>query len=190
MQKVIFYIIIVFGLVISGCVSKAENKPSDQTSSTPVVTPASTQVTQSIDQNKIKEMENKINSMQNQIDELQTRVNRVDLLTPSKNKLIPQVPFKIKVTFSQMQSPEVWIFKENNEVTVVSGSSNSEIASYKLYPNNNTIQIYSKKYDFYGLVLYDDYVTAVYENGWIAWVKKYDIIPPKFNPETQKYELR
>ncbi len=45
-----------------------------------------------------------------------------------------------------------------------------------------------KRYDYYGIVLYDDYATAIYENGWFAWGKKYKIIQ-RYNPVTQKYEI-
>jgi hypothetical protein len=46
--------------------------------------------------------------------------------------------------------------------------------------NNEVIVDYGTQYAEY----------ASYENGWISWVKGYKIIPPKYNPETQKYELK
>jgi len=188
MKTVLFLIIIVFGLVLSGCVNKTENKPTDQASPTSAVTPASTQVIKSIDQNKINEMENKINSMQNQIDELQTRINRVDLLKPSNNKLIPNVPFNIEVKYAEDQAPTIYSFKENG-VVEIKYPGDFDTAHYQLFRDNNTIKIKSSKYDYYGLVLYDNYISAIYDNGWIGWVHEYEIIPPKFNSQTQKYEL-
>ncbi|VVB92583.1 Uncharacterised protein [uncultured archaeon] len=190
---IIIRIIIILGVFItgiffSGCVSNSPEKPLEQVSPTGIASSTSNQVPQSIDQNKVNELEAKINSMQTQMDEMQTRINRLDLLKPSTKSLIPQVPFRIEVKWAEWQIPLVYTFKEN-EVEIKDSYGEMEIASYKLYRNNNTIKINSKKYDYYGIVLYDDYATAIYENGWMSWVKKYTIIPPKFNTETQKYEL-
>ncbi len=132
-------------------------------------------------------MEYKINSLQRQIDELQTRINRVDLLKPSNKDLIPQIPFRLEVKWAEWQTPLVYTFKENE--VEIADSGYTDIASYKIFRNNNTIKISSKKYDYFGIVLYDEYATAIHENGWIVWAKKYKIFPPKYNPETQKYEL-
>ena len=133
-------------------------------------------------------MENKINSMQQQINDLQASLDRVGLPKPSNKNLIPRVPFRVEVKDSEWQTPTEWTFKENGELEIKYAVW-TDIAEYKLFTNNNTIKIKSKKYDYYGLVLYDDYATAIYENGWIAWAKEYRVIPPKLNPETQRYEL-
>ncbi len=126
--------------------------------------------------------------MQQQINGLQAKMDRLGIPQSSSKNLIPQIPFRIEVKFGEMQTPTVWTFKENGEVEIRE-AGNEEFGTYKLDPGNNTIKLSSKKYDFYGLVLYDDYVTAVYENGWIVWAKKYQIFPPKYNTVTQKYEL-
>lgn len=145
------------------------------------------QISESVEENKIMELETKIDSLQQQINELQTRINRVDLLKDSDKNLIPRVPFKIEVYDAEWQAPFTYLFKENG--VEMRGGGYVDSARYELFPNNNTIIIKSKTYDYYGLVLYDDYVTAIYENGWIGWVNKYKIIPPKYNSEIQKYEL-
>lgn len=145
------------------------------------------QISESVEENKIMDLETKIDSMQQQINELQTRINRVDLLKDSDKNLIPRVPFKIEVYNAEWQAPLTYLFKESG--MEIRGSGYVDTASYELSPNNNTIIIKSKTYDYYGLVLYDDYVTTIYENGWIGGVYTYRITPPKYNSEIQKYEL-
>lgn len=158
---------IFIGMIVlfSGCVSNQEtNKPYVQVSPTPID-----------GQDKIIELENKINSMQQQINDLQTRIDRVDLLKPSNESLIPEVPFRIRVDLGRMESSLTYTFKELGEVEIIQGED-SEIARYELFPETNTINIYSKKFEILGLVLYDEYITGIYENGWIAWVYRYQII--------------
>ncbi len=181
--------IIVIGIVLSGCVGKSTNSQDKQSSPESEVSPSSTQASQNVDQNKINELENKINIMQKQIDDLQTRLDRVGLPKPSNKELIPTVPFRIEIYFAEWDVPLTYTFKEGNEVDIRSSYGGTSMGQYKLDRENNTIKLSSKKDDFYGLVLYDDYATAIYENGWIGWAKKYKVTPPKFNSETQKYEL-
>ena len=83
----------------------------------------------------------------------------------------------------------IYSFKEGGSVEL-KWPGDFETAHYQLFPDNNTIKIISSKYDYFGLVLYDDYVSSIYDNGWIGWVYKYKIIPPIFNSVTQKYELK
>ncbi len=184
-------LIIISVIIFSGCISNSPNQPAEQVSPTYVAptstTPPLTQTSQPVDQNKINELQNKIDSMQQQINELQASLNNVGFLKPSKKKLIPNLPFRVEVKFGEMQTPTAWTFKENGQLEIRDGDL--EYGTYKLFPNNNTIKLTSKKYDFYGLVLYDDYATAIYDNGWIAWVQKYQIFPPTYNPLTQQYEL-
>jgi len=192
-SKIFILIVIVTGIFFLGCINNSANKLAEQVSPTPTASPTSTalpkaEISQSVEQNKIKELEDKINSMQQQIIDLQTRIDRIGLPKPSNKSLIPRIPFRIEVKFGEMQTPTSWTFKVNGEVEI-RGAAEREFGTYQLFLNNNTIKINSKKYDFYGLVLYDDYVTAIYENGWIAWVTKYQIFPPKYNPLTQNYEL-
>ncbi len=196
-NSVIFSLIIfiVAAIFLSGCVSKSADKPAEQALPSPTDSPKSSvglqapsENSQSSDENKIKELESKVNSMQQQINGLQEKLDRLGLPQPSSKSLIPKTPFRIEVKYAEMQTPIVWTFKENSEVEI-RDAGYTEIASYKLDPNNNTIKLSSKKYDFYGLVLYDDYATAIYENGWIVWARKYQIFPPKYNTVTQKYEL-
>jgi TolA-binding protein len=194
MKNALLVIVLILGIFFSGCVSntvKEQVSPtatlSPQISSTE--SPTSTQISQSSEQNKINELESKINSMQQQINDLQTSVNRVDLLKPSNNKLIPEIPFKIEVYWGEMQSPQTYTFKNDIDVIIGDGYGNYDYATYTLFRNNNTIKINSKKYQFYGLSLYDDYIASTYKNGWIGWVTNYKIFPPKYNPLTQKYEL-
>ncbi|MCZ7383963.1 MAG: hypothetical protein O8C67_09030 [Candidatus Methanoperedens sp.] len=186
--KIIITAIVIIGIFFSGCISNSTNKPTEP--QTPVVspTPVSSQNTQSMEQTKINELENKINSMQQQINDLQTRIIRVDLLKPSEKELIPQLPFKVEIYDAEWQTPLTYIFKENGMAELGNGND-IEYATYKLFRNNNTIKLNSPKYKFYGLVFYDDYAASIYENGWIGWVYKYKLFPPKYNPETQKYEL-
>lgn len=192
-RVILLVLAVTAGVLFSGCVNKSTNSEVEKVSATPtssptpVATPVSTEISQ-FEQNKIIELENKINSMQQQINDLQAIIDRLGLPKHSDKNLIPRVPFRIEIKFGEWQSPTVWTFKETGELTI-SELGTEEYGTYKLYPNNNTIKMNSKKYDFYGLVLYDDYATAVYENGWIVWAKKYHIIPPTYNPLTQKYEL-
>lgn len=152
-----------FMIIFSGCVSDPEQNGQ-------VV-----QVT-SDHQDKIDELETRINSMQQDIIELQTRMDRVDLLEPSDNNLIPPVPFKIRVYLGKMVSPITYTFNENGEVEITQDDE-FERARYRLLPETNTIEINSNIRDYSGLVLYDEYITGVYDNGWIAWVYPYQIIP-------------
>ncbi len=179
--------IIVMGLVLSGCVDKSPKNVDEKALPEPVVSSTPAQVSQNVDLNKINELENKINSMQQQVNDLQASMDRVGLPKKSNKSLIPRIPFRIEVKEAEWQSPTVWTFKENE--LEIKYTDWTDIASYKIYTNNNTIKINSKKYNYYGLVLYDDYATAIYENGWIAWAKEYKLFPPKLNPETQRYEL-
>jgi outer membrane murein-binding lipoprotein Lpp len=188
-KKIIFVaIIIVIGMFLSGCVDKFSNSLDKQSSPESEVSQASTEALQNVDQNKINELENKINSMQAQIDDLQLKMDRVGVPKSSNKNLIPRVPFRIEVKDAEWQPPTVWTFKENNELEI-RYTDWTDLAEYNIFTNNNTIKIKSKKYDYYGLILYDDYVTGIYKNGWIAWVKEYRVIPPKYNSETQMYEL-
>ena len=165
--------------LFSGCLDNQEmNQPTEQISE---------QISESVEENKIMELETKIYSLQQQINELQTRINKVDLLNDSEKKLIPRVPFKIEVYSTEWQAPLTYLFKENG--MEIRGGGFVDTAHYELFSNNNTIIISSKTYDYYGLVLYDDYVATIYENGWIGGVHKYRIIPPKYNSQSQKYEL-
>lgn len=179
-------ITVIVGLItlFSGCVDNQEL--IGQTS--PISSGESTQVSKSVEENKIVELETEIDSLQKQINELQTRIDRVDLLKPSEKSLIPNVPFKIEVYFAEWQPPMIYWFKENG--LEIDNAGHKAVVQYELFPNNNTIKISSKKYSYYGLVLYDDYVTSIYENGWIEWVHKYKIIQPKYNSITQKYEFK
>lgn len=192
-HKLIFLIIALSSIVLSGCMEKSVDKAviEQNVSSKEVISPSLTQtsqLSQSIDQDKIIKLENEIYSMQQQINDMQMQLERAHLLNPSTNTLIPNVPFRIEVYRGEWQVPLTMTFKEGNQMEF-RDEYGTEIGQYKLFANNNTIKISSKKYDYYGYVLYDDYITAVYENGWISWVLKYKIIPPKFNSLTQKYEL-
>jgi hypothetical protein len=191
LKKIIIFtaMFIVIGIFLSGCVSKSANNIDEKGSLEAEVLPASTQVSQNVDQNKINEMENKINSMQQQINDLQASLDRVGLPKPSDKKLIPIVPFRIEIYFAEWDVPLTYTFKEGNEVDIRGSYGGTTMGQYKLFRENNTIKLSSKKDDFYGIVLYDDYATAIYENGWIGWAKEYKVIPPRLNPETQRYEL-
>ena len=181
--------VIVVGLFLSGCVDKSPNNVDEKGSPESVVSPTPAQVSQNVDLNKINELENKINSMQQQINDLKASLDRVGLPKPSDKKLIPIVPFKIEIYFAEWDTPLSYTFKEGNEVYISDSYGGTTMGQYKLFRENNTIKLSSKKDDFYGIVLYDDYATAIYENGWISWAKEYEVFPPKLNPETQRYEL-
>jgi hypothetical protein len=99
---------------------------------------------------------------------------------------IPHIPFRIEVKFADWQPAILYRFKENGFVGI---DSDLDAATYKIFSNNNTIVIESQKYNYYGLVIYDDYVASIYKSGWHNWVAKYTLFPPRYNPETQKYEL-
>jgi len=181
--------IIVIGIFLSGCVSKSPTNVDEKGSPESAVSPALTQVSQNADLNKINEMENKVNSMQQQINDLQSSLDRVGLPKPSDKKLIPIVPFRIEIYFAEWDIPLTYTFKEGNEVDIRDSYGGTTMGQYKLFRENNTIKLSSKKDDFYGLVLYDNYATAIYKNGWIGWAKEYKVFPPRLNPETQRYEL-
>jgi hypothetical protein len=188
MKKIIIILLITIGLFISGCLNesapKAVSNDVEPQVTSKTVTPTSTQ---SEDQSiQFEEMKNRLNKLEEKITILEEKVNSVGILTPSKKQLIPQVPFRLEAKYADWQPPIVWKFKENGFVDM---GSDLDAATYKLYRNNNTIVIESKAYDYYGLVIYDEYVTAIYKNGWPDWVYKYTLFPPRFNPETQKYEL-
>lgn len=201
MKKVLFVIFLMLIISFSGCVTNTtEQVPptvvvSPQTSPTPTVSPVPTKIPQSAEQNKINELENKMNELENKIKSLQQQTNdlqiiikRLGLPKPSNRSLIPTPSFRLEVTFAEMQGATSWIFKDTGQVAIREPGTETVYTSYTSFPNNNTIQIRpTGKYDIYGLVLYDDYITAIYENGWIAWVKKYRI-SQKYNPLTQKYE--
>lgn len=180
-------LITVLAVLSSGCTG--DQDIAEQGSVEPVVSlePAVSPPISQVEQDKLAELETKIDSMQQQINELETRIDRVDLLEPSEKKLIPPVPFKIEVYFTDWQTPLVYLFKESE--LEIRDRTSVEFASYRLHPDNNTIEVISKKYNYYGLVLYDDYITAIYDNGWIQWVHRYKLIPPKFNTVKQRYEL-
>ncbi|HEY9246480.1 MAG TPA: hypothetical protein VIO11_06500 [Candidatus Methanoperedens sp.] len=187
---------IMASLFFSGCISSSEEKQTEQTpkiaSTTSTISSTmpspTTEISQSDEQNKIKELEDKINSMQVQITDMQTRLDRIGLPKPSTKSLIPpQLPFKIEFQWSEMQVPLQYVFKES-EVEIIDSYGDKDTASFIMDRKNNTIKINSKKYDYYGIVLYDDFATAIYENGWIAWGKKYKITQ-KYNPVTQRFEI-
>jgi len=188
MKKIIIIFLITIGLFVSGCLNettpKAISNDVEPQVTSKAVTPTSTP---SEDQSiQFEEMKNRLNKLEENISILQEKVNSVGILTPSKKQLIPQVPFKLEAKVADWQPPIIWKFKENGFVDM---DSDLDAATYKLYRNNNTILIESKAYDYYGLVIYDDYVAAIFENGWPGWVRKYTLFPPRLNPETQKYEL-
>lgn len=190
--KLFILIGIITSLIFSGCIDNSEKKQTEQLSEiaspTNTVSSSATEIPQSVEQNKIKELEDKINSMQIQITDLQTRLDRIGLPKPSNKSLIPsQLPFKIEFQWGEWQVPLQYIFKES-EVEIIDTSGEKETGSFTIDRKNNTIKISSKKYDFYGIVLYDNYATAIYENGWIAWGKKYKITQ-RYNSETQRYEI-
>ncbi len=186
--RIFIMVVILTGILFSGCVTNSTTKLSEEVSPTPTGIPTTTSNNNELYLKKINELEAKINSQQQQINELQSRINRVDLLKPSNKSLIPQVPFRIEIYTSEWQTPMTYIFKEGGQAELRGGDYN-EIAQYNLFTNNNTIKITSKKYDYYGLILYDDYASSIYDNGWIGWVHKYKVFPPKYNPITQQYEL-
>jgi hypothetical protein len=187
-MKRIIIILIIIGLFISGCLNQStpktiinEVEPQVTSKSTiPTSTPIEDQSIQ------FEEMKNRLNRLEENFSILQEKVNSVGILTPSKKQLIPQVPFRLEAKGADWQPATIWKFKENGFVDM---GSDLDAATYKLYRNNNTIVIESKAYSYYGLVIYDDYVAAIFENGWPDWVHKYTLIPPRYNTETQKYEL-
>jgi len=188
MNKIYIILFIATGLFISGCLSENTSKPAiDEVKpqETPgIIMPAPTTTEdQSI---KIQDLQNRLNKLEENVSALQEKVNSVGILTPSRKQLIPQLPFKIEVKFVDWQPPIMYKFKENGFVDI---DSDLDAATYKIFKNNNTIVIESQKYNYYGLVIYDDYVTSIYKSGWPNWVAKYTIIAPRYNPETQKYEL-
>ena len=167
MLKSKLIILIFVGLIIlfSGCITNQEENKENISPTSPT----------SIDEgDKINELENEIITMQQQINELQTRVDRVDLMKPSNNNLIPEVPFKIRIDFGKMDFPLYYQFNKNGEVELTQGDY-FDRARYELYPENNTIIINSLKYDYFDLVLYDEYVIGKYDNGLHAWAYKYKI---------------
>lgn len=166
MLKPKLIILIFVGLIVllSGCITNQEANEENMK-----ISPTSTD-----EGDKINELENEIITMQQQINELQARVDRVDFLKPSDKNLIPEVPFKIRIDFGKMESPLYYQFNENGEVELTQGDY-FDRARYQLFPENNTIVITSQKYDFFDLVLYDEYIIGKYENGLHAWAYKYKI---------------
>lgn len=185
-------IMLTMSLIISGCIANSEidqtNQSSEIASPTDVESPTITKIPQSIEQNEIKELENKINSMQMQITDLQTRLDRIGLPTPSNKSLIPsELPFAIEIRWAEFDVPMRYTF-EGSQVEIRDSYGDTYIAAYNMDYINNTIEIRSKQYDYYGIVLYDDYITGIYENGWIGFAKQYKIVQ-RYNTFTRKYEV-
>ena len=175
----ILMLVLGFAILFSGCIDEPNaDIPIEQNSLT----------TASNESIQVSKLENKIDSMQQQLDDLQNRIDRVDLLKPSEKQLIPRLPFKVEIYTANWQTPLTYTFRENGLVELGNGND-IEYATYKLFRNNNTIKFSSPKYEFYGLIFYDNYAASIYENGWIGWVYNYKIIPPKYNSIRQMYEL-
>jgi len=194
MNKIFIVFLTTILLFISGCTGVNVAEPKNEvvkTQETPQATSNTLTPTSTSDQSiKFDEMQKKLDRLEENISILQEKVNSVGILTPSRKQLIPNIPFKIVVKFADWQTPLIYTFKENGFVDIAdAGYTDSDAATYKLYKNNNTITIESQKYNYYGLVIYDDYVASIYKNGWPNWVAKYTLMAPRFNPETQKYEL-
>jgi hypothetical protein len=186
MKKIMIIFLIIMGLFISGCLNestpKTINNDVEPQVNSKIVTPASAPIEdQSI---QFEEMKNRLNKLEENISILEEKVNSIGILTPSKKQLIPEIPFRIEVKYADWQPPIVYVFKDGGEVTI-----DNELAAYELFRNNNTIRINSPKYNYYGLVIYDDYIASIYKNGWPGWVAKYTLFPPTFNSQHQKYEL-
>ena len=178
-KSIIFMLVLGLAVLFSGCIDEANADIS---------TEQNTLTTASNESIQVSKLENKIDSMQQQIDDLQNRIDRVDLLKPSEKQLIPRLPFKVEIYRAEWQTPLTYIFKENGLAELGNGND-KEYATYKLFRNNNTIKFSSPKYEFYGLIFYDNYAASIYENGWMGWVYKYKIFPPKYNSIRQMYEL-
>lgn len=177
----IFILVIGLAIFFSGCIDEADaDIPIEKNA------PITTSQNESI---QVLKLENEIDSMQQQIDDLQNRIDRVDLLKPSEKQLIPRIPFRLEIYGAEWDTPLTYTFKENSQVEMKGRYGSSTSGQYILYRENNTIKLSSRKDDFYGLVIYDDYVTAIYENGWIGWAQKYKTFPPKYNSIRQMYEL-
>ena len=178
-KSIIFMLVLGLAVLFSGCIDEANADISTEQKS-PTASNESIQVSK---------LENKIDSMQQQLDDLQNRIDRVDLLKPSEKQLIPRVPFRLEIYFAEWDTPLTYTFKESGQLEIKGSYGSTTSGQYILDRENNTIKLSSRKDKFYGLVIYDDYVTAIYENGWIVWAYKYKTFPPKYNSIRQMYEL-
>lgn len=128
---------------------------------------------------------------------LESRITRLENLTTqyglvtSKNSLIPEhLPFKITLTGAKDQGSWTYLFKENGFFDFQGiGYSDTDAATYKLYQENNTIIINSDKYDYYGLRLIDGYGYTISKTGLPQYSYVSTITHPRYNPESQRYEL-
>lgn len=168
-------VVIILGL---GCVGPVSRE----------ITPESTsEIAPKIEKNanvSVEKLEIRINELEKKVIVLEEIIEYNGLMKQSTKNLIPtKTPFQINVFFKKNLS---YLFKENGEVEITKEDPIPRKASYAIFYNNNTIKIETKNvtlgfgtledFDYYWLRLFDNYAVSMYENGWIAWTAKYDIM--------------
>jgi len=136
----------------------------------------------------ITELKNENKMLEDRVSTLETTITKYGLSTTNKLLIPEHFPFVIEGKTAEWQPSTTWTFYEVGEVHIQNAWS-KDIASYKIDRPNNTIQIKSSIYLYYGLRLKEGYVETIYENGALAGVYVSSIKPPKYNTVTEQYEL-
>ncbi len=194
-MKLLILVVSLFSILSSGCVSSStkDTPPTPSPIITPLLSPTDTIPVVMQDKETVEKLEARIISLESQIAEIKDTMNYYGIAKPSDKDLIPEPPFLLKTSFKDNTS---YFFRKDGIVEITEKNDIIPIlANYELFHNNNTIKIYSLKgsirfidieYDFYWLRLFDDYVTSIYENGWIQWTAKY-VIKLNATSEWEKY---
>lgn len=171
-------------MIIGGCLSKSapETNIIQTVTSTPVPDQANPITVQ--DKETIQNLETRIMVLETQVSEMDAVLKYNGMMEQSSKNIIPIPPFEILIHFKKNMS---YLFRPDGVVEMTYQDPIPTKASYELYHNNNTIKIYPKygtagmtftdnEYDYYWLRLFDNYAVSTYENGWVEWVAKYDIL--------------
>lgn len=138
--------------------------------------------TENVD-DSVQKLEFRIQELEKKVADLE-EINKYNgIMKQSTKNLIPKPPFQVNILFKKNLS---YLFKENGEVEITKGDPIPRKASYTIFHNNNTIKIMTKNitlgfgtledFDYYWIRFFDDFAVSTYENGWIEWAAKYDII--------------
>ena len=184
--KILNLIVLVCVVIVSGCISEQTPTHNEYVPATYEEQPEVEEVVVDVVQPDTAQLDEKIDSIQTQLDDLQGRFDMLGIPTPSKKQLIPaNLPFKISIKYAKFQPALEYTFYEGTRVEIQDDYVYT--GSYVIDYSNNRIIINSDGYDFYGLVLYDDYITTIDQIGYIqTGFDDYKIIQ-KYDSVTRKY---
>lgn len=180
LKTISLLVVIILSLGCAGPASK-ETTPTPASKVTPQIT---AELSAENANESIQKLELRVNELEKKVAELEEAGKYSGLMKQSIKNLIPTPPFQVNILFKENLS---YLFKENGDVEITQGKDIiPRKASYQIFYDNNTIKIETKNitlgfgtmedFYYYKLRLFDDYAAATYENGWIQWVAKYDII--------------